>query len=95
MLSTDALPWTCLQHIKLNEYDTTSSSRIFIKILVQDLAETLGLAGITGSPPFDAERLHRLSCRPAAAARAEPAVVKSKRAVEVVELHDSAQVAAA
>ena len=30
---------------------------------IPDLAETLGLAGIPGSPPFDAERLHRLSCR--------------------------------
>jgi CubicO group peptidase (beta-lactamase class C family) len=30
---------------------------------IPDLAETLGLAGVPGSPPFDAERLHRLSCR--------------------------------
>ncbi len=32
MLYTDALPWTCLEYIKLNEDDTTSSSRIFIKV---------------------------------------------------------------
>ena len=43
VLATDALPWTCMEYIKLNEDDTTSSSRIFIKILVQDLAEALGL----------------------------------------------------
>lgn len=43
LLSTDALPWTCFEYIKLNEFDTTSSSRIFIKVMVQDLAEYLGL----------------------------------------------------
>eukprot|EP01042_Synura_sphagnicola_P004440 gene4440-5623_t len=43
LLSTDALPWTCLEYIKLNEQDTTSSSRIFIKILAQELSEALGL----------------------------------------------------
>lgn len=44
LLGTDALPWTCFEYIKLNERDTTSSSRIFIKVLVQDLAEILGLS---------------------------------------------------
>eukprot|EP01032_Pedospumella_encystans_P021588 gene21588-24479_t len=44
LLVTDALPWTCLEYVKLNEYDTTSSSRIFIKILVQELTEMMGLA---------------------------------------------------
>jgi pre-mRNA-splicing factor CWC22 len=44
LLATDALPWTCLEYIKVNEYDTTSSSRIFIKVLLQDLAEIQGLA---------------------------------------------------
>jgi hypothetical protein len=43
-VGTDALPWTCLEYIKLNESDTTSSSRIFIKVLVQELSESLGLA---------------------------------------------------
>lgn len=47
LLTTDALPWTCFEYIKLNEYDTTSSSRIFIKVLMQDLAEMLGLAVLT------------------------------------------------
>ena len=32
--------------IRLTEEDTTSSSRIFIKILFQELAETLGLVSL-------------------------------------------------
>jgi pre-mRNA-splicing factor CWC22 len=44
LLGTDALPWTCFEYIKLNERDTTSSSRIFIKVLIQDLSEILGLS---------------------------------------------------
>ncbi|KAI5064863.1 hypothetical protein GOP47_0019558 [Adiantum capillus-veneris] len=43
LLGTDALPWTVLVYIKLTEEDTTSSSRIFIKILCQELSEHLGL----------------------------------------------------
>lgn len=41
LLYTDALPWTCLETIRLSEDATTSSSRIFIKILV--LVRCLGL----------------------------------------------------
>eukprot|EP00092_Neocalanus_flemingeri_P067385 GFUD01082237.1.p1 GENE.GFUD01082237.1~~GFUD01082237.1.p1 ORF type:complete len:1070 (+),score=390.09 GFUD01082237.1:55-3264(+) len=41
---TDAIGWDVLCVIKLNEDDTTSSSRIFIKILFQELAEFMGLA---------------------------------------------------
>eukprot|EP00611_Tribonema_gayanum_P001502 TRINITY_DN1110_c0_g1_i1.p4 TRINITY_DN1110_c0_g1~~TRINITY_DN1110_c0_g1_i1.p4 ORF type:complete len:262 (-),score=148.13 TRINITY_DN1110_c0_g1_i1:152-937(-) len=44
LLYTDALPWTCLEAIRLNEDETTSSSRIFIKILCQELSENMGLA---------------------------------------------------
>jgi len=33
LLYTNALDWSCLSSIKLTEADTTSSSRIFIKIL--------------------------------------------------------------
>ncbi|GFF53026.1 cell cycle control protein (Cwf22), putative [Aspergillus udagawae] len=44
MLSTDAIGWHVLSVIHLNEDETTSSSRIFIKILFQDLGEHLGLA---------------------------------------------------
>ena len=43
LLHTDALPWTVLECVRLNEDETTSSSRIFIKILCQELAEYMGL----------------------------------------------------
>ncbi|XP_011192434.2 pre-mRNA-splicing factor CWC22 homolog isoform X1 [Zeugodacus cucurbitae] len=43
LLFTDAIGWDVLECIKLNEDDTTSSSRIFIKILFQELAEYMGL----------------------------------------------------
>ncbi|XP_017470039.1 PREDICTED: pre-mRNA-splicing factor CWC22 homolog isoform X2 [Rhagoletis zephyria] len=43
LLFTDAISWDVLECIKLNEDDTTSSSRIFIKILFQELAEYMGL----------------------------------------------------
>ncbi|XP_023913980.1 uncharacterized protein LOC112025538 [Quercus suber] len=42
LLCTDALPWRVLAYIHLTEEDTTSSSRIFIKILFQELSEHLG-----------------------------------------------------
>lgn len=44
LLSTDGIGWHVLSVIHLNEEETTSSSRIFIKILFQDLAEALGMA---------------------------------------------------
>lgn len=44
MLSTDAIGWHVFSVVHLNEEETTSSSRIFIKILFQDLAEALGMA---------------------------------------------------
>ncbi|KRX50521.1 Pre-mRNA-splicing factor CWC22 -like protein [Trichinella murrelli] len=43
LLYTDAISWTVLSVIKLNEDDTTSSGRIFVKILFQELAEYMGL----------------------------------------------------
>ena len=43
LLHTDALPWTVFEYIRLNEDETTSSSRIFIKILMQELSEYMGL----------------------------------------------------
>jgi len=43
LLATDAISWSVLQNIKLTEDDTTSSSRICIKILFQELSEILGL----------------------------------------------------
>lgn len=44
MLSSDGIGWHVLSIIHLNEEETTSSSRIFIKILFQDLAEALGMS---------------------------------------------------
>ena len=35
LLATDAMPWGLLSYIRLTEEDTSSSSRIFIKILLQ------------------------------------------------------------
>eukprot|EP00794_Sanderia_malayensis_P017424 gene17424-19168_t len=46
LLYTDAIPWTVMECIKLNEDDTTSSSRIFIKVMFQTLAEYLGIPKI-------------------------------------------------
>ncbi|KAJ4978739.1 hypothetical protein NE237_009519 [Protea cynaroides] len=43
LLGTDALPWHVLAYIRVTEEDTTSSSRIFIKILFQELSEHLGI----------------------------------------------------
>ncbi|KAG0164085.1 pre-mRNA-splicing factor cwc22 [Apophysomyces sp. BC1034] len=40
---TDSLAWTCFSMIRLTEDDTTSASRIFIKILFQEISEFLGL----------------------------------------------------
>lgn len=42
LLATDAIGWHVLMVIKLNEEDTTSSSRIFIKILFEELMSSLG-----------------------------------------------------
>ncbi|KAL6403991.1 Pre-mRNA-splicing factor cwc22 [Ilyonectria robusta] len=44
MFASDALGWHCLSVIHLNEDETTSSSRIFIKILFQNIAEETGMA---------------------------------------------------
>lgn len=43
LLMTNSIAWEVLSHIKLNEEDTTSSSRVFIKILFQDLSDHMGL----------------------------------------------------
>jgi pre-mRNA-splicing factor CWC22 len=43
LLYTDSIEWSCLTAIKLTEDDTTSASRIFIKILMQEIAENLGV----------------------------------------------------
>lgn len=43
LFSTDSLPWTAFQIVRLTEEDTTSASRIFVKILFQEISEFLGL----------------------------------------------------
>ncbi|KAH7354460.1 pre-mRNA-splicing factor cwc22 [Plectosphaerella cucumerina] len=43
LLASNAIGWHVLEAIHLNEDETTSSSRIFIKILFQHLAEELGM----------------------------------------------------
>ena len=43
LLVADAVSWTVLKAVQLTESETTSSTRIFIKILFQDLVENLGL----------------------------------------------------
>lgn len=57
LLMTDALPWSVLEIVKMNEDDTTSSSRIFIKIMFQEIVEGMGLKKLT-------ERLGEDSLRP-------------------------------
>ena len=43
LLSNDAIGWHVMSVVHLNEDETTSSSRIFIKILFQELAEAMGM----------------------------------------------------
>lgn len=43
LLASDAIGWHVLHNIHLNEEETTSSSRIFIKILIEDLAQGVGM----------------------------------------------------
>ncbi|KAI7160095.1 Pre-mRNA-splicing factor [Hortaea werneckii] len=47
LLSSDAINWEVLRAVNLNEDDTTSSSRIFIKILIEDLAMGVGMKNLT------------------------------------------------
>lgn len=74
LLASDAIPWSVLEVVRLTEEDTTSSSRIFVKILFQELVEQLGLLGLnkrlqdpscaawyTGIFPTDSPRNMRFS----------------------------------
>lgn len=47
LLASDAISWDVFNVVHLNEEDTTSSSRIFIKILIEDLAQGVGMKGLT------------------------------------------------
>ena len=43
LFSSDAISWVVLDCVKINEEDTTSSSRIFVKIMMQEMMESMGL----------------------------------------------------
>ena len=43
ILATDAVSWAVFESIKMNEDDTTSSSRIFVKIMFQEVVEAMGI----------------------------------------------------
>ena len=43
LLATDALSWELFALVRITEADTTSSSRIFCKVLFQELAHTMGI----------------------------------------------------
>ncbi|KAG9019170.1 pre-mRNA-splicing factor cwc22 [Tulasnella sp. 427] len=47
LLASDAISWAVFSVVKMNEDDTTSSSRIFIKILMQEITEEMGLKKVT------------------------------------------------
>ena len=55
LLASDAIGWHVFNVVHLNEEDTTSSSRIFIKILIEDLAQGVGMKGLTAR--FKADEL--------------------------------------
>nr|PUA88564.1 putative cell-cycle-control protein (translation regulation) [Toxoplasma gondii TgCATBr9] len=57
LLHTDAIPWTVMEVFKLTEETTTSSGRIFIKILFQEMSEHLGLRTLN-------ERIHSEDMQP-------------------------------
>jgi pre-mRNA-splicing factor CWC22 len=44
--ASDAISWAVLSCVKMNEEDTTSSSRIFIKIMMQEMMESMGLKSL-------------------------------------------------
>ncbi|KAF9533632.1 hypothetical protein CPB83DRAFT_902985 [Crepidotus variabilis] len=43
LFAEDAISWMVMECIKINEDDTTSSSRIFVKIMMQEMMENMGL----------------------------------------------------
>ena len=43
LLATDAISWEVFALVRITEADTTSSSRIFCKVLFQELAHTMGM----------------------------------------------------
>ncbi|KDD72235.1 hypothetical protein H632_c3655p0, partial [Helicosporidium sp. ATCC 50920] len=69
LLASDALPWEVFACVVLTEEATTSSSRIFVKILFQDLAEHLGLADLDARLAAPELRAHVQGLFPADTAR--------------------------
>ncbi|KAG8954745.1 pre-mRNA-splicing factor cwc22 [Tulasnella sp. 424] len=47
LLASDAISWAVFSVVKMNEDDTTSSSRIFVKIMMQEITEEMGLKKVT------------------------------------------------
>jgi pre-mRNA-splicing factor CWC22 len=47
LLANDAVRWDLWEYVRLNEEETTSSSRIFLKYLLQELAEHLGTKNLS------------------------------------------------
>jgi pre-mRNA-splicing factor CWC22 len=43
LLGTDSISWVVFECVKINEDDTTSSSRIFVKIMMNEMMESMGL----------------------------------------------------
>jgi pre-mRNA-splicing factor CWC22 len=43
LFATDSISWMVFECVKINEDDTTSSSRIFVKIMMQEMMEGMGL----------------------------------------------------
>lgn len=43
IIAADGISWACFSVVHMTEEDTTSSSRIFIKILMQEMKERLGM----------------------------------------------------
>jgi pre-mRNA-splicing factor CWC22 len=54
LLSSDAIGWHVISAIHLNEDETTSSSRIFIKILIEELAQNIGMKKLSERMKDDA-----------------------------------------
>ncbi|MCO5549622.1 hypothetical protein L7F22_003095 [Adiantum nelumboides] len=46
IIAADGISWACFSVVHMTEEDTTSSSRIFIKILMQEMKERLGMKAL-------------------------------------------------
>ena len=47
LFASDSISWGVMEAIKLTEDDTTSSSRIFIKIMMNEMTEAMGIKTVT------------------------------------------------